>query len=346
MRIQRSLIVALLTLTVPLLTWAYEGFGACAQGGDSYSIVYVTNLQDAGSGSLRAALAGGYRRVHFRVAGTITLTDEIQIRSPYITVDGTTAPSPGITLKNYGLIVRGGGHNTILKNIRIRNAAQDGIWITDGARCVVIDHVSIHNSGDGNCDITRTNTRDITVQWSLFAEPAGEEKNALLAFGSSRMTMHHNLWIASRQRNPQASYSDSGALDPNTTLDFRNNFVYDWRGGLGTRIRRGSRANVVNNYYSGSDKDDALIICKPGSTVSECDDGSLNNVKAYVRGNINVGGPNINGRGTELSPLPAPFVTTEEAFAAACKVWESAGAFPRDGVDSAYLLRIRLSGCP
>ena len=133
---------------------AYEGFGASTPGGAGKPIYHVTNLQDSGAGSLRDALSQGNRTVVFDVGGDIVLAREIAIRSAFVTVDGLTAPSPGITLKNKGLIVRGtGGHDIIISGLRIRDASQDGIWITDAAYNVVIDHVSVQNSGDGNIDI-------------------------------------------------------------------------------------------------------------------------------------------------------------------------------------------------
>ena len=99
----------------------------------------------------------------------------------------------------------------------------------------MIDHVSVQNSFDGNIDITRVGTRDVTVQWSILAEPAGEEKNMLLAFGQSRITLHHNLFIDAEQRSPQVTFDDSDARthDTGTTLDMRNNLDL----GLARRLR-------------------------------------------------------------------------------------------------------------
>src|SRR5215510_14074935 len=48
---------------------AVEGFGAATPGGLGGATVHVTNLNSAGPGSLRAALAGGHRTVVFDVGG-------------------------------------------------------------------------------------------------------------------------------------------------------------------------------------------------------------------------------------------------------------------------------------
>src|SRR4051812_23190260 len=79
-----------------------------AYGGTALPTVYrVTNLNDAGSGSLRAALeATGPRVVIFEISGYIDLAQMIRIKSPHITVAGQTAPSPGITLRKFGIEVQ------------------------------------------------------------------------------------------------------------------------------------------------------------------------------------------------------------------------------------------------
>ena len=354
-RAARSLLkagLAALLLAAPLaaMSSAYEGFGASTPGGSGKPVYHVTNLNDSGPGSLRDAVSQGNRNVVFDVGGTIVLASEVTIRSAFLTVDGLSAPPPGITLKNKGLIIRGtAGHDIIVSGLRIRDASQDGIWITDAAYNVVIDHVSVHNSFDGNIDITRVGTRDITVQWSILAEPAGEEKNMLLAFGQSRITLHHNLFIAAQQRSPQVTFDDSTARthDTDTTLDMRNNLVWDWRGGYGTRIRYGGNANVVDNYYDsdGGDAADALIICKGLPSDSQCYNDTTNIARAYVAGNVSGDGVNLNNRGTETSAFTAPPVTAQSPGAAACLVRDGAGARPLDTIDQGYVATVSLPSC-
>ncbi len=328
----------------------YEGFGAATPGGSGKPVYHVTNLNNSGSGSLRDALSLGNRTVVFDVGGDIVLSDEVTLKSAFVTVDGLSAPFPGVTLKNFGLIIRGtAGHDIIVRGLRIRDAFQDGIWVTDAAYNVVIDHVSVHNSGDGNLDITREGTRDITVSWSILAEPAGEEKNMLLAFKQSRITLHHNLFIDSAQRSPQVTYDDSAerAQDTDTTLDMRNNLVWNWRGGYGSRIRYGGQANVVDNFYAadGGDASDALIICKGLAVDSQCYDDTTNVARAYVSGNFSADGVNLNNRGTQSFPFPASPVTTQDPRVAACQVRDGAGVRPLDPIDQHYLSTISLPAC-
>ena len=97
-----------LALAAPAFPGA-EGFGANSIGGRGGTLIEVTNLNDSGPGSFRAAVeASGPRIVVFRVGGTIELQSSLIITNPYITIAGQTAPGGGITLKN--------GSNTKLIN--------------------------------------------------------------------------------------------------------------------------------------------------------------------------------------------------------------------------------------
>jgi pectate lyase len=262
MKLRRSYILLSSILLIAVVTstaQAEQGFGAGTPGGSGKPIVHVTNLNDSGAGSLRAALSAGNRTVVFDLAGEIFLASHLYVNGPFVTVDATTAPPSGITLRNDGLYIRGdhGAHDVIARGIRVRDAVQDGIQVAGAAYNVLIDHCSSQNSGDGNIDITQVGTHDVTVAWSILAQPAGEEKNMLLAFQQTRVTLHHDIFIAARQRNPQVSFDDSPARaqDTDTTLDMRNNIVWDWRGGYGARIRYGGTAHVVANFWGANGGD-------------------------------------------------------------------------------------------
>ena len=329
----------------------YQGFGATTPGGAGKPIVHVTNLNDTGPGSLRTALSAGDRTVVFDVAGEIVMSDEINVRGSFVTIDGFTAPPPGITLRNFGLRILGsnGAHDIIARGIRIRDAGQDGVWVADAAYNIVIDHFSVHNSFDGNIDITRSGTHNVTVQWSILAKPMGEEKNMLLAFKHSRVTLHHNIFVDSAQRNPQSTYDDSAdrTMDTGTTLDMRNNLIWNWRGGYGSRIRYGTKANVVQNFYAadGGDAGDALIVCKGLTTDSQCYDDPTNVARAYVSGNVSADGVALNGRGTEPAPFEFAPVDIQEPCLAAYQVLADAGVRPLDLIDAQHLGSINLPPC-
>lgn len=98
-----------------------EGFGALTQGGEGGRTVIVTNLSDDGPGSLREALtAQGPRIVEFSVEGTIELKSRIQVTSGQVTIDGSTAPSDGITIMNHGIHFVGDCNDIIVRHLRIR----------------------------------------------------------------------------------------------------------------------------------------------------------------------------------------------------------------------------------
>ena len=71
------------------------GYGTTTEGGLSGYVYHVTHLGNYGSGSFRYALEASYPRlVVFDVGGVVDLDmDNINIKSPYITVAGQTAPS-------------------------------------------------------------------------------------------------------------------------------------------------------------------------------------------------------------------------------------------------------------
>src|SRR4051812_35206121 len=75
-----------------------EGFGRFATGGRGGDLYEVTNLDDAGPGSLREGirLAHGPRTIVFRTSGTIQLKKKLLLDKSGITIAGQTAPGDGI----------------------------------------------------------------------------------------------------------------------------------------------------------------------------------------------------------------------------------------------------------
>ena len=96
-----TLLLAIQTITaedkVPAFPGA-EGHGRYATGGRGGTVVHVTNLNDSGTGSFRAAVSSKNRIVVFDVAGVIALQSDISIKDN-VTILGQTAPYPGITLR-------------------------------------------------------------------------------------------------------------------------------------------------------------------------------------------------------------------------------------------------------
>jgi hypothetical protein len=343
--------MALMTFTnhtATAATAAAQGFGASTPGGTGQPIVRVTNLNDSGPGSLRDAVSKGYRTIVFDVAGEIVLQSHLYVYGPFVTIDGFSAPAPGVTLKKYGLIIRGnrGGNNMIVRGLRIRNATIDGIQIALSAHNILIEHVSVSGSADGNLDITES-SHDITVAWSLFAAPIGESKNSLIKYNPSRVTLHHNVFVKGRQRNPQIRVDDAGTPAADTTADIRNNLIWDWSN-YGTIIWYGPRANVVNNFYgapsgSSTTKKNAIIVCE-----GDCDGGvAASRAWAHVSGNVSADNltTQINGAGNTPTPFPAPYVDTDNACTGAQRALGQAGVRPLDTIDTQHVIPIKLPAC-
>jgi pectate lyase len=324
----------------------YQGFGAETPGGTGQPVYRVTNLRDSGPGSLRDAVSRSRRYIVFDVAGEINLSSRIHVRGSYITIDGFTAPAPGITLKGWGLYMWGnqGAHNIIIRGIRVRNSAGDGLHVSKGAHDIVIDRSSVAFAGDGNIDITE-GAYNVTVSRTILAEPAAGNKNMLIMYDSPRrITLHHNLFIKAESRSPQVQTDGLGTPATDTTVDMRNNIIWDWGGGYGTRLRYGPRVNVINNFYAanGGDARDALIVC-PGP---ECDDSNpASAASVYAEGNISADGIDLDARGNQSAPFPAPEVDTQDALAAACLVLSNSGVRPLDALDQQYLSEISLPWC-
>src|SRR3990172_4939646 len=123
-----------------------EGFGSTTPGGRGGKVLFVTNLDDSGPGSLRAACeAEGPRIVIFRVAGVIPLKKPIVVEHPFLTLAGQSAPGDGICLRNYAFGIA--THDVVVRYLRCRTGDEGGpqedcLDLNHGARNVVLDHCS------------------------------------------------------------------------------------------------------------------------------------------------------------------------------------------------------------
>jgi pectate lyase len=346
--------VKLIVFAGLLLGWpesmnAAQGFGSQTPGGAGLSVVHVTSLEDGGPGSLREALAGGERTVVFAVGGVIRLASTLRILSSFVTVDGLSAPSPGITLDGAGLEIDGshGGHDVVVRGLRVRNAGDrgnDSLAIRNGVHQVVVESVSLDGCGDGNLDITR-GAHDVTVAWSIFS---GCDKNSLIKFGTQRVSLHHNVFVDGRWRNPWISYTteSSDNLSPDLMVDMRNNVVWGWDlDGGGTGVECGAKANIVANYFSSPDapplRQANAIMVQP-----VCPAGGNGGI-AHTSSNVSADGLwfDVNVFGNVPEPFPAAPVATGEPCTEARSVLAAAGALPRDAVDTDRLAAITIRDC-
>lgn len=213
-----------------------EGWGRYAIGGRGGIVIEVTNLNDSGPGSFRAACeATSPRTIIFKIGGIIELQSEIQLTNPFIYIAGQTAPGGGIVLKNFGLAIF--THDIIIRGLRIRIGDdlhflspdnRDCVAIQSGAENVIIDHCSFSWGGDENVSLWGPNVQKITLQWNIISEalhrgihPKGAHSMGLLtANNATKTSFHHNILAHNGARNPM--------IAKNIDHEFVNNLVYDW----------------------------------------------------------------------------------------------------------------------
>lgn len=246
-----------------------EGYGRFARGGRGGVVIEVTNLNDSGPGSYRAAVAAsGPRTIIFRTSGLIRLQSPCVIGNGFLTIAGQTAPGEGICLANWRAGM-GGCTDVILRFMRCRlgDAAQqamDGIGLGNSSHSI-IDHCSIswtmdEASSSRQSGAVGSQSAMITFQHNLISEPLQHsyhylasdrnfyEQHAFAASISGEIgSYHHNLIAHSTDRN----WSLAGGLDQSShyagSLDIRNNVVYNW---LGRTTDGGvQRCNNVSNYF-------------------------------------------------------------------------------------------------
>ncbi len=304
---------------------ALEGYGTTSGFGEGGELCTVTTLEDGGPGSLRDCVESRDtqddnptpRRIEFAVGGTIVQLSDLRIRQPYLTIDGLSAPAPGVTIEKLGDGTAGQtiintwppnatcGHDVLVQGIRFRgvwtgasedhnqNAATIAIDGEDLPTClhhVVLNRVTVLAAQDSGGDIWGS-ARDITVQYSAFLNslhpntyshwPGGEADQQ-----RERLSHHHNLYYRNHERNPQVR---GNVWDAN----FEQNISHRWDGwgfpgGYGMRLRCRNdacpqRVNVIENHWAGgSDSPDAALIL--GDAVGPEDDGPIAD-QTYMSGN-------------------------------------------------------------
>jgi hypothetical protein len=333
-----------------------EGFGAYTSGGRGGKTIDVTNLNDTGPGSLRAAVdTRGPRIIAFKVGGVIPLKSPLLIEQPFVTIDGQNAPGPGIMLRNHGIEVR--THNVVLRHFRVRvgdddirfddpkakqayydGAGEHALYFVEGSKNCIADHLSLSWSTTKVLSVNKLCDL-ITVQWCIMSEGLNFANHGLgVIIGQGRQTWHHNLIAHNQSRNPRfASFVHA---------DFRNNVIYDWGDTAG--CGEFGRVNYVANYL------------KPGPSTRSAQrlfhDGvdvvmpkSLFLAQNILEGNTGVNRENWLGVGYDRAtigapePFAAPPVITESAQAAYEHVLREAGATlpKRDTVDDRVMREVR-----
>ena len=332
-----------------------EGYGKFTTGGRGGKVILVTNLEDDGPGSLRAALDQKVpRTILFTVSGTIALKSPLKIRYGNVTIAGQSAPGDGICLKNYVTSIT--ADNVIVRYLRFRLGDEtrqaDDAFNGVGHKDIIIDHCSMSWAVDENASFY--NNENFTMQWCIIAESLHQSVHFKGAhgyggiWGGKSATFHHNLLAHNTSRNPRFNGQRFLNTDKPEAVDFRNNAIVNWSfnsayGG------EGGNHNMVNNYYEAGPatrKNVANRIVNPADTPSG---------KFYITGNFVKGFPAVSAdnwaggvQGNHWQDArtdqPIPFVPIEQqpAEAAYKLVLAHAGAsWRRDAVDTRIIEGIR-----
>jgi len=265
-----------------------EGMGAVSIGGRSTSatVYIVTNLNDSGAGSFRAACeASGPRFVVFNVAGYINLDSRIDVNNPYMTIAGQTSPG-GICVTGWPFNVL--THDVTVRYMRFRRGHHKGTVddfgshgesvFCSGGYNIIFDHCSITWGTDETAQIGSWNGGiwGVTFSWCIIGEGFNntipirpDDTNHGYAFNFSDKffswrtgnhkkepegTIHHCYFPHSYNREPQ--------LKGRVLADFRNNIVYNWFHRNAPSVLKSvegdydgispadnvPRANIVSNY--------------------------------------------------------------------------------------------------
>lgn len=281
----RAVTVAVSPSTAPAAPLAAfpgaEGFGAYATGGRGGSVVYVTNLNSDGPGSLQWAVdQTGAKYILFKVSGVINT--QIHLTNGDVTIAGQTSPG-GITVRGFvtdespyqDQDVRAPAdfaENWILQHVRIRPGAggpsDDGLRIRY-TRNGIVDHVSIGNATDEAVEISYSN--NITIQNAIIAETVGGHSfyggvlmnysNPAHGFGLDNIALHHNVFNRIEGRLPEGSRESVAAANSRMNLELSNNLYWDPNFFIALAPDTGSVAgsggpspiywnlNAVNNFF-------------------------------------------------------------------------------------------------
>lgn len=335
-----------------------EGFGKYTTGGRGGEVVYVTNLEDSGEGSLRKAIRKkGPRIIVFAVSGTIVLQEPLDINNSDVTIAGQSAPGDGICISNYPVNIK--ADNVIVRYVRFRmgdltGQEDDALGGNRGRNNIIVDHCSISWGTDECASFYRN--KNFTLQWSIVSESLNKSVHAKGdhgyggIWGGEGASFHHNLIANHSSRTPRFSGSRSTPNSPDELVDFRNNVVFNWGHNSSYGGEKG-RYNMVNNYY------------KAGPATTSKKDRIVNPSqpygKFYVAGNHVAGYPAItsdNWAGgvqadhvdsvKTVTPFEVIAIKEQSAAQAYELVLAHAGAsHKRDAVDTRVVADVR-SGKP
>ncbi|MEP0418050.1 MAG: hypothetical protein ABJL71_03415 [Cyclobacteriaceae bacterium] len=328
-------------------------------GGLGGDVIKVTNLNQSGAGSLKAALeSSGPRIVVFEVGGVIDLgMTTLTISNPNVTVAGHTAPFPGITLIKGGLLIT--THDVVIKHLKVRpgdagQAVASG-WEPDGitiygeeAHHITIDHCSITWAVDENVGISGKRplgvghtSRKIVLSNNIIAEALsvsshseGEHSKGTLVFDNSQeILIKGNLYAHNKDRNPFFKANTTGVIVNNLivnpgTAAMRGGYVESEWEGLDITPDYPTLDIIGNVMYAGANTGSKTYLLKGEAYAFEQDNIMEGDGFTLIKLDPQVDSYDVPFfRIENLTIIPASDVVDE--------ISSDAGAFPanRDAID-------------
>lgn len=236
-----------------------EGGGMYTFGGRGGRVLTVTNLNDSGPGSFRwACEQGGARIVVFNVSGIIWLKSAINVKAPYITIAGQTAPGEGVCIAGETFNID--THDVIVRHMRFRRG-KTSVWSRDDSfggnpvGNIMIDHCSCEWGLDENIsfyrhmldmkdgkDRQKMPTVNVTIQNSISAKALDNWNHSFgSTIGGENTTFMRNLWASNTGRNPSIGWGG--------VFNFVNNVVFNWQHRTADGGDYTMMCNFINNYY-------------------------------------------------------------------------------------------------
>lgn len=334
-----------------------EGYGRFALGGRGGRIIQVTNLNDAGPGSLRACIEASDPRVCvFRVGGVIRFTTTPPvIKSPYLTIAGQTAPGGGILLAHTGgatgltPIVVKNTRDVVIRHVRVRLdkigavAGSNDAFTIEGSHDVIIDHVSGSWALDENINGYAQND-NVTISWSIFAEGLRpHDKCALLGSNKTgsnptpqNFSFVKNLCAHHGDRNPDINFVPGSCIDVVSNVFYNGayQFAEVWE------TYGGSPVNIVNNYFKAGPSTVPGISAITRETIGSTGQAMIYHAGNQLDGGVALLAPDV-APAVVASPVCTLGVSAISAADAYTQVLAKAGAFPRDKFDTRIVGEVR-----
>lgn len=340
-----------------------SGFGINTPAGRGGEIVRVTNLADSGSGSLRNCIEKTVPRVCvFEVSGVIRLSSSLEVRDPYLTIAGQTAPNPGIMLRGAKLSIR--ASDVLVQHLALRtgddidsaNAGTgDGVSVNGYfslVRNVVIDHCSVSWTIDEVADAAY-DFDNITWSNNIFSEPLHDSIHPkgvhgygpLIESANGRMSLIGNLLAHAYDRNPRSGVTD---------FVFVNNVVYDAESrGMALLNKDGRTTNnsVVGNVFRKTPEKPIILDGTPSSGIQlgtqlylsdNVVDQTLSDQWSLVHNDTEIGRAAIES--SEVLTWPSGLIALPTSGDTVLNhVLNNAGARPaaRDAVDARIMSEVR-----